>query len=116
MDAIAARVLTEHMVTADLWGRATHGMSSRFPAILERARRGVGRQPPETVRDDGDSLAEVSATLELLCYRHVGDQGGPLSDIFKGNGAAVPDDGSGRAYAPHLNGLCPGIGIRRSQA
>jgi len=48
----AAEAITDHLVHAELWGRASHGVSVRLPKILEEARNGLGRRRPEVVSDD----------------------------------------------------------------
>lgn len=51
-----AAAVVDHMVTADLWGRQTHGLSVRYAASLQRAADGIGRQAPEVVDDRGSTL------------------------------------------------------------
>ena len=48
-----AEVLVDHMLTADLWGRGSHGLSVRFPAILRQARLGNADRRPELVEETG---------------------------------------------------------------
>jgi LDH2 family malate/lactate/ureidoglycolate dehydrogenase len=74
-----ARDLVDHMITADLWGRSTHGMSVRFPASLQRAREGAGRRAPQVVDDrettvvfdDGDNFGTAAGVtaVDLLIER-----------------------------------------------
>ncbi len=48
-----AAVLVDHMLTADLWGRGSHGLSIRFEPTLRHATEGPGEQPCEVVQDGG---------------------------------------------------------------
>jgi LDH2 family malate/lactate/ureidoglycolate dehydrogenase len=54
-----AEVVVDHMLTADLWGRTSHGLSVRFEYTLHQAEAGAGRTAPELVLDQGH-LAVVS--------------------------------------------------------
>lgn len=51
-----AHIVVDHLVTADLWGRSSHGMSVRFEGILARAKKGVGRADPVVAIDRGTVL------------------------------------------------------------
>jgi L-2-hydroxycarboxylate dehydrogenase (NAD+) len=51
-----ARIVVDHMLTADVWGRPTHGLSVRFPLVFRQAREGVGKQPMEIQSDRGTSI------------------------------------------------------------
>ncbi|MBS3763434.1 MAG: Ldh family oxidoreductase [Planctomycetes bacterium] len=44
-----ARIVVDHMLTATLWGRSTHGFSVRFPYILKQAQEGAGEKQLEIV-------------------------------------------------------------------
>ena len=48
-----ADALVDHMLTADLWDRRSHGLSTRLPYILELAEKGVGKANPEIAKDLG---------------------------------------------------------------
>ena len=52
----AAGIVVDHMLTAELWGRSSHGLSLRFGAVLGLAEGGAGDTPPEVVRDGGHFL------------------------------------------------------------
>lgn len=52
LPAIAAAAV-DHMLTADRWGRATHGLSVRFAAILKQVEAGAGRRFAAIVADSG---------------------------------------------------------------
>jgi len=52
-----ARVVVEHMLTADLWGRSSHGLSVRFEHVLRQARDGAPGRRPEVVHDGGHVVA-----------------------------------------------------------
>lgn len=51
-----ADIVVDHLLTADLWGRSSHGMSVRFGGILSRARKEVGRIGPVIAVDRGTVL------------------------------------------------------------
>ena len=51
-----ARIVVDHMLTADTWGRPTHGLSVRFPLAFRQASEGVGQQPMEIREDRGTSI------------------------------------------------------------
>lgn len=53
LDAEQARVLVDHMLTADLWGRSSHGLSVRFKAIHRQAQNGAGENTAEIAEDNG---------------------------------------------------------------
>ncbi|MBT3377662.1 MAG: Ldh family oxidoreductase [Lentisphaerae bacterium] len=46
-----AKCLVEHMLTADLWGRTSHGLSVRYEQMLRLAKAGVGESHPRLDRD-----------------------------------------------------------------
>jgi len=48
-----AEIIVDHMLTADLCGRPTHGLSLRFPYILRHAQAGAAKRTPAVVRDRG---------------------------------------------------------------
>ena len=53
----AAGIVVDHMLTADLWGRSSHGLSLRFGAVLRLAEDGAGETPPQIVSDCGHLLS-----------------------------------------------------------
>lgn len=48
-----AELLVDHMLTADLWGRSSHGLSVRFEAMHDHAVEEGGGQPIDIVKDAG---------------------------------------------------------------
>lgn len=48
-----AEILVDHMLTADLWGRGSHGLSVRFCTMYSHATEGAGEQPCDIVQDSG---------------------------------------------------------------
>lgn len=68
----AAAVVADHLLTADLWGRQTHGLALRLPYVLRLARQGVGRGEPRLARDDGatalvDAAGSFGYVAALRC-------------------------------------------------
>ena len=53
VEARDARTVVDHMLTADLWGRESHGLSLRLPHMIRLAEKGVGRGRPRIVQDSG---------------------------------------------------------------
>jgi len=51
-----AAALVDHMITADLWGRRSHGLSVRFPYVLSQAQKGAGRAQAEIAMDHGSAV------------------------------------------------------------
>ena len=74
-----AEVLVDHMLTADLVGRSSHGLSVRFPHILRQAQEGVGQNTAQVAQDrghvvlvdanNGFGYAAALACTELLIDR-----------------------------------------------
>jgi L-2-hydroxycarboxylate dehydrogenase (NAD+) len=74
-----ARLLVEHMLTADLWGRPTHGLSTRFALVLKQAEEGRARRRHAIVRDGGTHVlvdgcngfgySQASVCTDLLVER-----------------------------------------------
>jgi len=48
-----AAVIIDHLLTAELWGRTTHGLSLRFPWVLRHAESGAGTRRPHVAEDWG---------------------------------------------------------------
>jgi L-2-hydroxycarboxylate dehydrogenase (NAD+) len=48
-----AESVVDHMITADLWGRRSHGLSVRFGYVLRQVRDGAGAARPEISSDEG---------------------------------------------------------------
>lgn len=51
-----ARAIVDHLLTADLWGRSTHGVAVRLPVMLRLAEQGAGARRPEIVSDRGSAV------------------------------------------------------------
>ncbi|MEC8930582.1 MAG: Ldh family oxidoreductase [Candidatus Latescibacterota bacterium] len=51
-----AEAVVRHMATADLWGRHSHGLTTRFAAAVASARSGAGRRRPSVIDDAGARL------------------------------------------------------------
>ncbi|MBD06301.1 MAG: hypothetical protein CME24_18365 [Gemmatimonadetes bacterium] len=51
-----AEAVVRHMATADLWGRHSHGLTTRFAAAVASARSGAGRRRPRVIDDAGARL------------------------------------------------------------
>jgi len=51
-----ARIVVEHMITADLRGRPSHGLSIRYQYILRQTRSGAAEKTAQIVKDIGAAL------------------------------------------------------------
>lgn len=51
-----ARIVVDHMLAAELWGRSSHGLSLRLSYALRQAEEGAAAVRPEVVRDGGHFL------------------------------------------------------------
>ncbi len=51
-----AQGIADHLVSAELWHRPTHGVSVRLPKILEEVRNGFGARRPEVSHDEGSTV------------------------------------------------------------
>ena len=52
-----ADIVVDHLITADVRGKPSHGMSVRFGGIVARALKGVGRVEPAIAGDRGTAVA-----------------------------------------------------------
>ncbi len=52
-----ALILVDHLITADLHGKASHGLGTRFEMLLRQAKDGRGNAPFEVVRDTKTTVA-----------------------------------------------------------
>ncbi len=51
-----AQAVADHLVSAELWQRPTHGVSVRLPKILDEVRNGLGTRRPEVAADNGSAV------------------------------------------------------------
>ncbi|MBN1669444.1 MAG: Ldh family oxidoreductase [Kiritimatiellae bacterium] len=51
-----AQVVVDHMITADLWGKRTHGIGIRLPGVVSQARQGVKANRPAIEKDTGAAV------------------------------------------------------------